>query len=294
MPRAEANGISVYYETCGDPAGKPVLLLMGLGAQLIRWPEELRRTLADKGLFLVIPDNRDVGLSSHLDKMGVPDFSALATGNMKAFRAPYTLSDMAADADGLLRALGIRKALVAGISMGGMIAQTMAIERPERLSGICVLESSSGARDLPPPTPEALFFLWTPPPMDRAGYIEHMVKVYTAFAGHSSDFSPECEREKAAQSFDRNVDPAGTARQVAAIMASGSRREKLAGVALPCTVIHGDCDTLLPPAHGRDVAEKVPGATYTLIPGLGHGLCYPALLERVAGEMLKLADRAAW
>lgn len=294
MPTAQANGISINYETYGQPTNRPVLLLMGLGAQLIRWPQELCRLINEKGLYPILPDNRDVGLSSHLDEAGIPDFAALAGGDMAGFKVPYTLSDMAADADGLLSALGIPKALVAGISMGGMMAQTMAIERPQRLAGICVIASSTGAPDLPPPTPEALRYLWTPPPMDREGYIKHMLSVYTAFAGDSSDFSPECEREKAGQSFDRDLYPAGTARQVAAIMASGSRREKLKSVSTPCAVIHGDCDTLLPIGHGKDVAASVPGATFTEIPGLGHGLCYPSLIPKIAEEILALAEKADW
>ncbi|MEW5735162.1 MAG: alpha/beta hydrolase [Thermodesulfobacteriota bacterium] len=294
MPAAQANGISVYYETQGEPSGRPVLLLMGLGAQLIRWPQELRRTLVERGMRLVLPDNRDVGLSSHLDAAGMPDFSALAKKGAGALSAPYTLSHMAADMAALLDFLGIEKALVAGISMGGMIAQTMAIEHPEKVAGICIIASTSGAPDLPPPAPEALAGLWSVPPADREGNVRHMVGVYTTFAGGSEDFDPECERKKSEQSFDRDFYPPGVARQVAAILASGSRREKLRRVSVPCAVVHGDCDTLLPPAHGRDVAESVPGASFRLIPGLGHGLCYPALIGEIADEIARLKDIAAW
>lgn len=278
MPRARTNGIELEYEEFGERSGRPLLLVMGLGAQMILWEEEFCEELARRGHRVIRFDNRDVGLSTKLEDAGVPDMTAIVQAWQAGRRAeaPYTLSDMARDAVGLLDALGIDAAHVVGASMGGMIAQTMAIEHPSRVKSLTSIMSTTGASDLPPPKPEAMQALLTPPPPDREGNIERAVAVFRVIGSPGFPFDEKRFREIAGRAYDRCFYPQGVARQLAAIIASGSRREALRKIRIPALVIHGTADPLVPLEAGKDTARSIPGARELYIEGMGHDLPRPA------------------
>ncbi len=293
MPIAPANtaGIELCYETFGDPDGVPLLLIMGLGGQHVRWDTELVEGFVDRGFFAIRFDNRDVGLSTK------PEVGSLDIGNrlLAAFggqpvEAPYLLSDMAADAVSLLDHLGIAAAHVVGVSMGGMIAQTMAIEHPGRLLSLTSIMSTTGDRDVGQPTPEAAMLLLRPRATDRAGAIAADLEASRAIAS-PDHFDPERTQRQAEVSYDRCFHPTGTGHQLLAVMASGSRTAALADVKVPTLVIHGDVDPLVDVSGGRRTAEAVPGAELVVIEGMGHDLppvFWPTLIERITA----LAARA--
>src|SRR5882724_2657871 len=264
MPTARANGIEIAYETFGAPEGRPLLLIMGLAAQMILWDDDLCAALASRGHRVIRFDNRDVGLSTKCDWAGMPDAAAAMQAAFLGQRvdAPYTLWDMATDAVGLLDALGIAAAHVVGASMGGMIAQAMAIAHPARVLSLTSIMSSTGDRSLPPARPEAAAVLLLPVVAGRAANVE-----------------------RAARSYDRCFHPAGVARQLVAILASGSRREALAAVAVPTLVIHGRDDPLIPVEAGLDTARAVRGAELLAIDGMGHDLpraVWPPIVEHIS------------
>ena len=283
MTRVAVNGIDIEYDTFGDRNSTPMLLIMGLSSQMIAWPEAFCRKLARSGHWVVRFDNRDVGLSSKLENAGVPDLMDIMTAYQqgRAVEAPYTLSDMAADAVGLMDALNLGKTHVCGLSMGGMIAQVMAIEYPQRVSSLISMESSTGDPALPPARPEAMEAMLSAPPPDRDGYIHHIVEVFRAFSGESDKFDETLERRISADSYDRSFYPVGFVRQLAAVIASGDRTGNLASVTAPTLVIHGADDPLVPIAHGRATAKAVPGAKLLEVKGLGHGISYPALWNEI-------------
>ncbi len=268
-----ANGLTLEYETFGDPADPAVLLISGFGSQLRSWPVPMCTRIADAGRFVVRFDNRDAGLSSQLDDQPV-DGAELAragrTGGRAAVRelAPYTLSDMAADAVQLLDALGIDRAHVVGASMGGMIAQTMAIEHPDRLLTLTSIMSTTGERDYGQSTPEAQAALLQPRPTDREGYIESADRNLVYLSKRYG--TVEWARRNAAADYDRAFRPAGTQRQLAAIMASGNRADGLRALRVPTLVIHGLDDTLIQPSGGERTAELVPDARLLLVADMGH------------------------
>ena len=283
MPRAYANGIEIAYDTFGKPEDRPLILIMGLSCQLVAWPEGFCKKLAARGHFVIRFDNRDVGLSSKLDDLGVPDifeiFAAAQKG--KAVVSPYSLSEMAADTVGLMDALNIEKAHVCGLSMGGMIAQMMAIEYPRRILSLISMQSSTGEPGLPDAEPQAMEAMVAPPPIERDAYIRHMADVYRAFAGGSDKYDERLQNEISVASYDRSFYLMGFTRQLSAILACGSRKDALAAIKVPTLVIHGSHDALLPPAHGRDTAEAIPGAKLVIIEGLGHGMVYPTLWDEI-------------
>lgn len=283
MVRAQGNGIDIEYDTFGIREDPPVLLIMGLGAQLIAWHTDFCQMLASSGHFVVRFDNRDVGLSSKMDLLGVPDITRImvALQEGKPVRAPYTLSDMALDVLGLMNALDLKKAHLCGLSMGGMIAQIMAIEHPERMLSLISMESTTGEPDLPPAQPEARNALLTAPPQDREGYIAHMIRVFRSFAGGSSAFDEAMEKELVGMAYDRSLYPLGFVRQLAAVLASGGRRKALSSVSVPALVIHGADDPLLPLEHGKDTADAIPHAKLLVVGGLGHGFSYPTLWQGI-------------
>ena len=223
----KADGIEIVYDTFGEPSAPPVLLVMGLGGQMIAWDEDFCAALAAQGYWVIRFDNRDVGLSTRFDEAGVPDVAALmqAVTQGKAIQAPYALRDMADDAVGLLDALEIESAHVVGVSMGGMIVQEMAIHHADRVRTMTSIMSSTGDPELPLPKPEAAAILVTPVPTDRTGYIENSVQTWQVLGGPGFPFDEERIRERAELFFDRGLSPAGTVRQLAAILASGSRKE---------------------------------------------------------------------
>ncbi|HME70566.1 MAG TPA: alpha/beta hydrolase [Myxococcota bacterium] len=294
MPLVATNGVELEYETFGAAQAPAILLIMGLGAQMILWDEEFCEALARRGYRVIRFDNRDVGLSTKLEDAGVPNvataLAAMAQGRPPS--AAYTLHNMADDTAGLLGALRIDAAHVVGASMGGMIAQTLAIRHPKRIRTLTSIMSTTGNPALPPATPAAMQVLMTPAPTQREAYIEHHVEVSKVVGSPGFPFDPEAVRARGARVFDRGVFPAGIARQLVAILASGNRKPLLASVRAPTLVIHGSADPLVPIAAGRDTAQAVPGADLFEIEGMGHDLpreVWPRLVDAIA----KHAGRAA-
>jgi pimeloyl-ACP methyl ester carboxylesterase len=289
MPNVKANGIRIEYDTIGNPSLPPLLLIMGLGGQLIHWDADFCRQLADRGLFVIRYDNRDTGLSTKFEAAGPPDMSEMINALMKgrSIETPYSLNDMADDAAGLLGALNIGKAHICGCSMGGMIAQTLAIRHPQLILSLISIYSTTGNPDLPPPKAEGMEALMTPPPNERRAYIEYNVKTMKAIAGTGFPFDEQFIRSISAQAYDRAFCPQGVGRQMMAVMAQENRKPALASVTVPTLVIHGTADPLLPPEHGQDTADAVPGAQLMLIEGMGHDL------PDVKGPWLQIIDAIA-
>jgi len=288
--KVKANGVELEYETFGDPSDPAILMIMGLGAQLTYWPDALCETLAARDFYVIRYDNRDVGLSTKLDHLPVPDIGEIISG---AAKAPYSLNDMAADAAALLDALKIEKAHIVGASMGGMIAQLVAANHPEKTLSLVSIMSTTGNPAVPPATPEAMAALTTRLPADTPieALVDNAVKVQTAIGAPAPNYATPEERARLRKSIERSVYPAGFGRQMAAIVAGGDRREKLKGVKAPTTVIHGEVDPLVHPEGGRDTAASIENAELILIPGMGHDLP-PFVLNQVANEIAKTAARA--
>jgi pimeloyl-ACP methyl ester carboxylesterase len=270
MPNVKANGIQIEYEIFGENISLPLLLIIGFGSQLIFWDDELCEQLAQRGHYVIRFDNRDVGLSSKLEEAGVPNIGAMLRG--ETINIPYTIEDMADDAVGLLDALGIEKAHICGMSMGGMIAQAVAINHPRRVLSLISIYSTTGNPELPQPTPEVMKILLTPPPVEREANIEHTTKLFRTITGSGFPFDEEWHRKLAAQAYDRAFYLQGVARQFTAIWTQKNRKPALALVSVPTLVIHGPDDPLVPVEGGKDTAEAVPGAELIIIDGMGHDL----------------------
>jgi len=284
---AKANGIELTYDTFGDPGAPPLLLIMGLASQMIAWDDDFCVMLAARGYWVIRFDNRDIGLSTKFSQSGVPDVAALLARSMKGepVTAPYTLDDMADDTVGLMDALGVDSAHVVGASMGGAIAQTIAIRHRQRLRTLTSIMATSGAAGLPPPTPEAMAVLLTPTPTERNAYIERYIQTWKVLRGPGFALDEARDPERAGQLHTRGLNPPGVARQLAAIIASGSRKKQLASLLAPTLVIHGDVDPLVPVACGIDVARTVAGAKLVIIEGMGHALpipMWPRIVDAIA------------
>jgi pimeloyl-ACP methyl ester carboxylesterase len=292
MPFIQANGIEICYDTFGKPDGRPLILVMGLSTQMIGWPEPFCRMLAGRGHRVIRFDNRDSGLSSRMEGLGVPDLDRMLRGTRNAPPPPYTLSDMAKDTIGLLDALGLAQAHVCGLSMGGMIAQLMALEYAPRVTSLTSIMSTTSEPDLPPATAEAAAAMMSSPPPDRTGYQAYTAGVYRAFADGSEAYDEDLQRGYAATAYDRGLYPMGFMRQMAAIVSAGGRRARLASVRVPTLVIHGDCDALIPLAHGQDTARAIPRAKLKVIHGLGHGLAFPALWSEMVAAIAEHTETA--
>jgi len=277
--KAKVGDLELQYDTFGDRASKPLLLIMGLGAQMTTWPEGLCEELAARGFFVARFDNRDIGLSTYLDELGPPDFAAPA----------YTLDDMAADAVGVLDHLGVEKAHVVGASMGGMIAQLVAINHADRVLSLTSIMSNVGGGDSVQPADGSLGAIFAPPPPDREGRIESSVVLRRILAG-GNPIDEARERELAAAQIDRAWHPEGTMRQAAAIVSAGSRRDALGRLQVPALVIHGQDDPLVPPENGRRTAGAIPGARLLEFEGMGHNLP-PQTWPRIADAIADLAAR---
>lgn len=289
---APSNGIEIAYETHGDPGDEPLLLVMGLGTQLLGWPIELVDALVDRGFFVVRYDNRDVGLSTKIDAGGgdfLTQFMAAAQG--EPIEVAYRLTDMAADGIGLLDHLGVESAHVVGASMGGMIAQTMAIEHPSRVRTLTSIMSTTGDPDVGQPTPEAMQRLLTPVPTTRDEAIERSVETGRVISS-PVHFDEDLARKRAEEAYDRCFHPAGVARQLLGIVASGSRAEGLAALEVPTLVIHGPGDPLVTVSGGQRTAELVPGAELLLIDDMAHDLPLP-VVPQVVDAITALSRRAA-
>ncbi|TRV80977.1 alpha/beta hydrolase [Streptomyces sp. 130] len=274
MPHAAVSPeVSLAYETFGDPGDPPVLLVMGFGAQMLAWHEDFCRELASRGRYVIRYDNRDCGLSTKFDAHPVDlgaFIAAVSSGDVSAALAmvPYRLEDMAGDGLGLLTALGIERAHVVGASMGGMIAQTMALASPDRVLTLTSMMSSTGEAEYGQAAPEAQAALFAPKPADREGYVKAAERELVWASKRYAD--PAALRELAAASHDRSYYPAGIGRQLGAMILSGSRADALRRLRVPTLVIHGLDDTLIAPSGGRRTAELVPGAELLLIPDMGH------------------------
>lgn len=284
MPRVRSNGVELEYDSFGSPGHPAVLLVMGLGAQMIFWDEAFCDGLAERGRFVVRFDNRDVGLSTKLDHLGVPDLATMLPAILagRPVLAPYLLSDMADDAAGLLDALDLEAAHVVGASMGGMIAQTLALRHPDRVETLTSIMSTTGEPGLPGPTPEAQRVLLSPPASERQANIERGVDTWRVIGSPGYPFDEEAIRARAGRAYDRCFAPQGMARQLAAILASGSRHEALGALRMPTLVIHGDADPLVPLPCGEATAQAVPGAELLVLEGMGHDLprgTWPRLLD---------------
>lgn len=284
MPNLTANGINIAYETAGDPKGVPILLIMGLGLQLTAWPEDFVDGLVELGFYVIRFDNRDCGLSTKFKQAGTPNLALAALKSMLRLpvRSPYRLDDMAADALGVLNALGVAKAHVVGLSMGGMIGQILTAGHPARVLSLTSIMSSSGRRGLPGPTRAArkAVLARAPDPNDHEQMVDHMAGIFRVI-GSPAYPTPERQlRARVSASLRRNVCGAGVARQLLAIIASGERTALLETIDRPTLVIHGAADPLIKLACGIDTARLVPGARLEVIEGMGHDL--PAqLIERL-------------
>ncbi|RZI42915.1 alpha/beta hydrolase [Herbaspirillum sp. HC18] len=286
MPLIEANGIQLAYDEQGDPRGEPVLLIAGLGLQLISWPDGFCKGLVDQGLRVIRFDNRDSGLSTKMEQFGKPNLQMAFYRTL--FHMPlfsgYTLYDMAKDGVCLLDALGIRQAHIVGASMGGMIAQLIAGRYPERTLTLTSIMSTSGRPGLPGPTMAANNALFSRPrnPRDSNSVIDHFMHMFRVL-GSPGFPTPEDElRKRVTESVRRNVCTAGTARQIMAVASSGDRGALLRTIKVPTLVIHGTDDPLVPVACGRDTARLVPGAVLHEIDGMGHDFP-PALDDTLSG-----------
>jgi pimeloyl-ACP methyl ester carboxylesterase len=288
MPRAAANGIEIEYETFGQSSDPPLLLVNGFTSQMIGWDEGFCQALADRGFYVIRFDNRDAGLTTKLDGREV-DLAALMAaraGNGPVPEVPYTLSDMSDDGFGLLTALGIEAAHIAGASMGGMIVQTMAIEHPERVLSLTSIMSTTGEPDYFKSDPAAMQALLTPPPTERGAYIDNSATSWKLFASPRY-YDEDKIRDRAARSYDRMFYPEGAARQMGAITASGSRADGLRKLRVPTLVIHGRADTLILPMGGERTAELVPAANLLLCNDMGHDVpepLWPLIADTVASN----------
>ena len=278
MPNIAANGINIEYDEFGDRNAPPLLLIMGLGGQMILWRDEFCRNLASRGYRVIRFDNRDVGKSTWFDHLGVPDVMSAVTAAMTrqpSSGAPYFVRDMAADAAGLLDALGIESAHVVGASMGGMIAQGLAIEFPKKVHSLTSIMSTTGDPELPQPKAEAMSVLLSPQPNTRDEAIERGVTVFRTIGSPGFAFDEAEVRRLATLSWERGANPNGVIRQLVAILASESRKEALGSVRVPALVIHGKDDPLVPVEAGMETAKAIPDAKLLLIDGMGHDMPRP-------------------
>ena len=286
-------GIEIAYQRLGHHDAPLLLLIMGVGAQSIAWPDAFCHALTDQGLQIVRFDNRDVGLSTHMSDAPPPDLPAVFAGNLSS--ASYTLSDMAADAVGLLDALGFAQAHVVGASLGGAIGQTVAIERPDRVRSLTSMMSTTGNPAVGQPSPDVLRDVFGGPrPVTREEVVQQMVRAMRVVG--SPDY-PTDEREVAARAgraYDRTYDPVGVARQAIASIASGDRTDRLRQLELPALVIHGLADRMCDVSGGRATAEAIPGAELVLLEGMGHNLppgLQPQLVSRIAAFVWRAEAR---
>lgn len=282
------SGIEIAYESFGDPGDPTLLLTMGLGMQMLGWDEELCELLAERGFQVIRFDNRDVGLSSKVGR-GAPNPLA---GMVGLRSADYRLSHMAEDAAGLIDHLDVEGAHLVGASMGGMIAQTLAARHPDQALSLCSIMSGPGGRAVATmPRMSVIGTLLSRPPSERSAYAEHVANLFERIGSPGFEHDPERLRRRALLSYDRCFHPSGTARQMAAIIASGNRTAEIRTTTCPTLVIHGLADKLLPAAGGRAVARAIPGARIELIEGMGHDL--PAeLWPRFADLIAENAARA--
>jgi pimeloyl-ACP methyl ester carboxylesterase len=282
MPRAHVNGLEIEYDSFGDPEATPLLLVMGLSYQMIEWEEAFCTLIASRGFRVTRFDNRDCGLSSKLDDLGPPDVMGLITGTVPP---PYSLVDMASDAMGVLDAIGVGAAHVVGASMGGMIAQLIAINHPERVLSLTSIMSTVGGPNVVQAEPAVSAMLVAPPGKTRDERVEQSFSNRRLVFGTGMPFDAELARRKAERAVDRAYSPEGAIRQLAAIVTAPDRTAALGRLTIATLVIHGDHDPLVPPENGRQTAAALPNARLMMIPGMGHSLpgqVWPEVVEAIA------------
>jgi pimeloyl-ACP methyl ester carboxylesterase len=295
---ARANGIDICYEIFGDAKAEPMLLIMGLGAQMIHWDDEFCRQLAARGFRVIRFDNRDIGKSSKLS--GGKRLTAVELLKLRFLKipvaAPYTLLDMAKDTISLMDVLGIQSAHLVGASMGGMIAQEIAISFPQRVRSLTSIMSTTGNPKVPPPTREASAILMAPPPATKEEFFVRFAQTWKILRGGSFPEDEALDRSRAERTYERGLNPAGVGRQLRAILASGSRKERLRAVKAPTLVIHGSVDPLVRPEGGKDTAASIPGAKFLLVEGMGHALpipMWPPVIDAIDKHAHGAAAKAA-
>jgi pimeloyl-ACP methyl ester carboxylesterase len=281
--------IDIAYERFGDPAAPPVVLIMGIATQMLAWPDGLVDLLVGHGFHVIRFDNRDVGLSTHLTAAPVPNLPAALAGDTSS--ASYTLSDMAADTVGLLDALGVPSAHVVGASMGGFIAQSIAIEHPTRVRSLTSMMSSTGDRGVGQLAPEALALFAAPPATTRQQAIDRAVAAFRVVGSPGYPIDEAAIAARTGVAYDRAYDPLGIARQAVAVLASGDRTAALRTVAVPTLVLHGSADRMCDVSGGRATAAAIPGARLVIYDGMGHDLPR-ALWPQFADEIAAIARRA--
>lgn len=277
--QVSANGISLEVDDRGPPDGAPLVMIMGLGMQLVAWPDGFVDLLVERGFRVIRFDNRDIGLSQRFDQFGVPN---LATAGMRHLlrlpvTSPYRLADLADDTAALIEALGLGSAHVCGASMGGMIAQHLAARHPQRVKSLTLMMTTSGARHLPQPSLKVRLALMSRPadPRNIDSIVDHFVKLYGVIGSPGYPTPPQLLRERIAGTVRRSYRPAATMRQLAAIMADEDRTPLLSRIAAPTLVIHGAADPLVPVACGHDLSRRIAGAQIDVIEGMGHDLPQP-------------------
>jgi len=293
-----ANGIDICYEIFGHADAEPLLLIMGLGAQMIHWDDEFCRQLAARGFRVIRFDNRDIGKSSHLS--GGKRLTALELLKLRFLKIPvaasYRLIDMARDTIGLMDALGIRKAHLVGASMGGMIAQEVAITFPERVLSLTSIMSTTGNPRVPGPSREAAAVLMAPPPATKDEYFARYAQTWKVLRNGSFPQDEALDRSRAERTYARGLNPAGVSRQLRAVLASGSRKERLRSGKAPTLVIHGTVDPLVHPEGGKATAASIPGAKLVMIDGMGHALpipMWPQIIDAIDQHARGAAAKAA-
>lgn len=293
--KISANGISIEVEDSGGPPGRPaVLLIMGLGMQLVSWPPAFVQALVDAGLRVLRFDNRDIGLSQHFDHLGTPNLMLESVKHRFGLpvQAPYTLHDMAADALGVLDACGVRQAHVVGVSMGGMVAQRVALAAPERVLSLASVMSSSGARYLPGPKAHVLqALLGRPAGRSEEAIVNHYVKLFRVIGSPGFPTPDEELRQRVRETVRRSFHPAGTVRQLTAVAADSRRADELPRIKAPTLVVHGADDPLVPFACGHDTARRIRGAQLVAVPGMGHDLA-AGVVERLLQPLVPHLQRS--
>jgi pimeloyl-ACP methyl ester carboxylesterase len=267
---AQVNGIELCYETFGDPTDPPVLLIMGLGTQMVAWQDDFCEQLAGRGYFVTRYDNRDVGRSTRFDPVPPPGPAELLTRRPR--QLAYTLADMADDAAGLIEHLGHESAHVVGVSMGGMIGQTLAINRPERVRSFVSIMSTTGSRFVGQPAAAVYPFFMKAMPTTKEGYLDRGMKLWSVIGSPGFKTHKEDVHRMLSTAYDRGLSPAGTMRQLAAIVASGNRTKDLARIKAPTLVIHGTNDKMISVSGGKATARAIPGARLDLVEGMGHDM----------------------
>jgi pimeloyl-ACP methyl ester carboxylesterase len=295
---ARANGIEICYEIFGEPSAEPMLLIMGLGAQMIHWDDDFCWQLAARGFRVIRFDNRDIGKSSKMTggkRITLTEFLKMRFLKIPV-AAPYKLRDMADDTIGLMDTLGIQSAHVVGLSMGGMIAQELAISFPQRVRSLTSIMSTTGNPKVPPPTREASAVLMAPPPATKEEFFVRFAQTWKVLRVGSFPQDEALDPTRAERTYARGLNPAGVGRQLRAILASGSRKQRLAAVKAPTLVIHGTVDPLVHPAGGKDTAASIPGAKLLMIEGMGHALpipMWPEIIDAIDKHAHGAAAKAA-